>query len=185
MNYVFFWEGVRTRLSRAAPRHSSWLIHGERTTRRSMHHFVSLVCCLAKIHWQFNLISNGWWILFFSLEQGPVGAPRHRKWHTLSSLIFNGPLFLVSSFLVVRRTWIELLSGARLLYTHKSTFVYSGGRGTFEHRFSIFLSFLSLLFIFLFHSFFLSLSLHQTTRCTRISRISLTVYFTYSSLRAT
>lgn len=55
------------------------------------------------------------------------------------------------------------------------TFVYSGGRGTFEHSFSIsrFFRFLSLS-----HTLFisLSLSLHQTTRCTRISRISLIVY---------
>lgn len=55
------------------------------------------------------------------------------------------------------------------------TFVYSGGRGTFEHSFSIsrFFRFLSLT-----HTLYLSLSLslHQTTRCTRISRISLIVY---------
>ena len=74
---------------------------------------------------QFSLISNGWRTLFFS-RRGPA-APRRRgrpplavKSGILYSLLSSstGSVFLVSSSLVARRrTWIELLSGARLPYT--------------------------------------------------------------------
>lgn len=152
-------RGACTRHSSSPDSHTD----GQPSEERRVIHVRGTGCCPSlplspvKIHGQFSLISND----VSKREEGRDKGPTVRRIESgiLCALLSLPPFsFLLApfplSFPVVRRTWIELLSDARLLYTHKSIYVlvYSGGRGTFEHSFSI----------SRFLSRFLSLSLSHT-----------------------
>lgn len=116
---------------------------------------MSLLLRLVKIHGQFSLISN-------DVSQGDTRDPRSvasKVAYFVPSYLYRPSLsrpFPLHSSLPVECESSFYPMRVYCIRTKVYTFVYSGGRGTFEHSFSIsrFFRFLSLS-----HTLFISLSL--------------------------